>query len=311
MLWQDLTKECMSKIAKLIESQRPTYPLSPGCLVSIFGLSKDYNRAVKEYEIAKKNYPKLLSEYKSKREQIFSVYIKPSRHPDKANELLESAFKRALIARIEYKTKKGVIEEKFYDTLKQHFGDKIFIDRIIEITEDGNPYVPDIIYYDENTNINIDIEVDEPYTLEEGKPIHYNYLEDGLTSVDFHRDFYFRSNGWIILRFSKEQIVKDDLACCNVLARLISIISGDNSYIKFLPETKEIKQEKAWTLIDSINYEKSGFREKYLKIERVRKNYKMSKKEQFFYDYQLRRFTLLSNNTCIRIIFIEIYKKEI
>jgi len=237
------------------------------------------------------NYPKLLSEYKSKDEQLFSLYHRPSRHTDKVNDLLEAAFNRALIARIEYKTKKGMIEERFYNTLKQYFGDKIIIDRIIEITENGNPYVPDIIYYDKNTNIIIDIEVDEPYTLEEGKPIHYDYFDgDGLTSVDFHRDYYFRSNGWIILRFSEEQIVKDDLACCHVLARLISIISGDDSYIKSLPEPKEIKQEKAWTLIDAINYEKSGFRENYLKMERVRRDYKMSKKEQFFYDYQLRRF---------------------
>lgn len=61
-------------------------------------------------------------------------------------------------------------------------------------------YFPDISFVDQEKNIYIDIEVDEPYS-KSGIPTHFSENKN-----DSQRDMYFNENGWNVLRFSENQV---------------------------------------------------------------------------------------------------------
>ncbi len=97
----------------------------------------------------------------------------------------------------------GKSEDFFFNKLNQVFPDRIFRSRTIEKTS----FLPDIILWDKSLNILIDIEIDEPYILETGEPIHH------LESNDYKRDIFFTNQNWFVLRFAEVQIVTETQAC--------------------------------------------------------------------------------------------------
>ncbi len=100
----------------------------------------------------------------------------------------------------------GVSEEIFYWFLKNQSENFI---RGITITGGSlleRHYLPDIVYYDESFGILIDIEIDEPYLGSDGTPIHYIGSDDD-------RNKRFLDNGWIVIRFCEEQVVKYPNEC--------------------------------------------------------------------------------------------------
>ncbi len=78
-------------------------------------------------------------------------------------------------------------------------------------------YYPDYIIIIQN--IFIDVEIDEPYSLNDKTPIHY-------LGIDDYRNRYLNSCGFEIIRFSEEQIVTNPELC------LITIKNTINNIIK-------------------------------------------------------------------------------
>lgn len=62
-------------------------------------------------------------------------------------------------------------------------------------------YFPDCIICWPQYNIYIDVEIDEPYDIESGTPIHF------LNSRDDSRDIYLVEQGWCVIRIAEEQVV--------------------------------------------------------------------------------------------------------
>ena len=94
---------------------------------------------------------------------------------------------------------KGVLEDFFFDFLKRSFLNKVYNSISIKIGQ--REITPDIALIDYERNIFIDIEIDEPYTSENGslKPIH-------LISSDDNRNQLLLNNGWNVIRFAEKQI---------------------------------------------------------------------------------------------------------
>ena len=182
----------------------------------------------------------------------------------------------------------GKNEEVLKIALKTYFGESVKTNRVIQIFRsidkgyndiDDNyfeydnyrdakiierAFVPDFIFEHPEYNLCIDIEVDEPYTIN-NKPIHYCYDLN-----DEKRNSYFLNNGWIILRFSEEQVTIDPIGCCKELAILINELTGDDKYLFELSNHQRIYKHKKWQKSDipkliSLNYRN----EKGLRIETV------------------------------------------
>lgn len=78
----------------------------------------------------------------------------------------------------------------------------------------------ELAYIDDIFNLFIDIEIDEPYDLITGHPSHcQNNDQDGE-----HNDF-FRSHGWIVMRFSETQVVNYPQQCCRRIAQEVHKIT--------------------------------------------------------------------------------------
>jgi very-short-patch-repair endonuclease len=149
--------------------------------------------------------------------------------------------------------KKGVTEKQFLDLLikSKRFNKRILTDYCF------GGYFPDFIYYDDIRHIYICIEIDEPYDLQSGKPIHC--LDD-----DIERNDFFVDNLWSVIRFAEYQIVKEPENCIHIIEQVIQCLEfGMTSYINNLIEVKRWNEEEAREL------EANNYREKYLNIPPV------------------------------------------
>lgn len=99
--------------------------------------------------------------------------------------------------------RRGYLEEMFQNKLAQHLENfHILGDVSIHLANDSRPYEPDIaiVGIDDYKSIRIDVEIDEPYSGVERKPIHF------IGCGDESRDLNLVSAGWIVVRFAEIDI---------------------------------------------------------------------------------------------------------
>lgn len=153
--------------------------------------------------------------------------------------------------------KEGVSHVYFKEYLKRHFGNDIVESTSINSSfydrENYNLYITDFTYIDKYTHLKIDIEIDEPYTFENKKPIHLN---------DSARNDFFLKNNWVVVRFAEEQVINHPNECCDLINRIITSFYDDYSWLKSMksniPEVLEWNFESASTLV------KNNHRDSYL-----------------------------------------------
>jgi hypothetical protein len=139
----------------------------------------------------------------------------------------------------------GVSEGPFFDYLQSKSKNFIKGFGVIDNRIIGKYYLPDIVYFDEQSGILIDIEIDEPYLGSDGSPIHYIGYDD-------KRNQFFTDYGWIVVRFAEIQVVKYPEKCYNFLYNLIKgLQSGkveyDNKILEQVPKwTKEVAHKMAF-----------------------------------------------------------------
>jgi len=159
---------------------------------------------------------------------------------------------------------RGYSEEMFERLIRDSFnnsGLEVLGDVNLKLSETARSYEPDIALVANNeNNIRIDIEIDEPYSLVSRIPIHYT--EDNSDAV---RDAILKSAGWIVIRFAEEQIVEQPMACISSIARLL--IQIDPSLV---PDTCPISEYpnpvNRWTKAEAELMAKDNYREEYLEI---------------------------------------------
>ncbi len=147
---------------------------------------------------------------------------------------------------------KGVLEDFFFDYLKSIFTDKVF--NSIKININGTFVTPDFVIIDNERKKNIIIEIDEPYTIDADRnliPIHIKAMDD-------ERNIQFLKNGWNVLRFAEEQIIKYPNEC---IKQIVDFIEKSELNANFTHKIKCWLYDESKLMIDE------KYRNSYLPCE--------------------------------------------
>jgi len=163
---------------------------------------------------------------------------------------------------------KGYKEKDFYNHLKQNIRDIEMTDNFHMVIPNFNkPYEPDIVLFDKNLNLYIDIEIDEPYDGYYRYPTHFINPEDEIKQ-DNIRDLFFTESGWIVIRFTEKQVHCQAYECIDYVRNVLNSLYNRN----FVTDTACIR-ENQWDYNQCIQWQKVYYRENYLGIERFQKQY--------------------------------------
>lgn len=161
---------------------------------------------------------------------------------------------------------KGYKENDFFNQLKKHISDIEMSNNVHMLIPNFNkPYEPDIVLFDKNLNLYIDIEIDEPYDGYYRYPTHFINPEDEIKQ-DNIRDLFFTESGWIVIRFTEKQVHCQTYECIDYVINVLNALYNRN----FLTQTTCIR-ENQWDYNQCIQWQKIYYREKYLGIERFQK----------------------------------------
>jgi hypothetical protein len=163
---------------------------------------------------------------------------------------------------------KGYKENDFYNIIKQSITDIEMTDNVHMVIPNFNkPYEPDIVLFDKNLNLYIDIEIDEPYDGYYRYPTHYINPEDEIKQ-DNIRDLFFTESGWIVIRFTEKQVHCESYACIDYIKNVLHSL-----YNRTFVNNVNCEKESQWDYNQCIQWQKIYYREKYLGIERFQKQY--------------------------------------
>lgn len=163
---------------------------------------------------------------------------------------------------------KGYKENDFFIKLKQDITDIEMTNNVHMLIPNFNkPYEPDIVLYDKNLNIYIDIEIDEPYDGYYRYPTHFINPDDEVKQ-DNIRDLFFTESGWIVIRFTEKQVHCQVNECIAYIKNVLDTLYSRNFII-----LKTCQEERQWDYNQCIQWQKIYYREKYLGIERFQKRY--------------------------------------
>lgn len=118
-------------------------------------------------------------------------------------------------------------------------------------------YEPDLAYIDEQHGIFIDIEIDEPYTMERHIPTH-------VIGKDDHRNSLVTSAGWIVLRFSELQCIATPAAVTRAVMDVVRSIAPDVKMPQALKGAKPITTDPRWDYETARRYVRKNYRYIYL-----------------------------------------------
>lgn len=202
----------------------------------------DYKRNLEIYETLNKQYLNDLSLCQTAQGQLeyklreISTYLKASTKPDIVPDIYP----------------KGKSEKKFFNLLTETL--PIFYDNLAikDNLLSSAFFKPDIVFWDEELGIIIDIEIDEPYISHNKTPIHYK-------GYDTKRDAFFTGNHWFVLRFAEEQIVKYPENC------IVYILDVYRSILNFEFINIEFEHKvKRWSRFEAEEMAEKNYRNTYL-----------------------------------------------
>lgn len=163
---------------------------------------------------------------------------------------------------------KGYKENDFLKEIKNQITEIELTNNIHMVIPNYNkPYEPDIVLFDKNLNLYIDIEIDEPYDGYYRYPTHCLNLEEDVKQ-DNIRDLFFIESGWIVVRFTEKQVHCQVNECIDYIRNVINSIYNR----KFAKDAK-CEKENQWDYNQCIQWQKIFYREKYLGIDRFHKQY--------------------------------------
>lgn len=163
---------------------------------------------------------------------------------------------------------KGFKEDDFYNQIKIQIPHIETTNNVHMVIPNFNkPYEPDIVLFDKDLNLFIDIEIDEPYDGYFRYPTHYVHPEEEVKK-DNIRDLFFTESGWIVIRFTEKQVHCQTNECIDYIKNILNSI-----YNKQFDTGVKCKKENQWDYNQCIQWQKIYYREKYLGIERFQKQY--------------------------------------
>lgn len=222
-------------------------------------LKRDHGEAERAYEAARWEYESQAQRYACELERAQDPQRVAAYRAQRYREALGST---PVPVRTAWTFKEGAAEPAFFAHLTSRFGDRVMRGVTVDTgcdDEDRVPYLPDFVYWDPETGVAIDIEVDEPYVLGSGAPIH-------CVGEDAPRDAFFSDWGWTVLRFAEWQVVCEPEACCDEVAALArSLARGE---VAARTPTR-VTPVPVWTNQEAARAAEAGVRDGYLREQRL------------------------------------------
>ncbi|MFP4410659.1 hypothetical protein [Coleofasciculus sp.] len=153
----------------------------------------------------------------------------------------------------------GASEKRFGEVLNRYFSGRVFPQMEVPIPNYQHNYSTDFCLSIPEVNLWIDIEIDEPYDYKSGKPTHC--CDDGR---DANRNTFFLNNGWVVIRFSEQQVVDYPESCCKEIASVIKKLTGIASFSNRLENVLQLTPSPLWTKRQAKEMAKAKVRDKYL-----------------------------------------------
>lgn len=248
---------------------------------------KDYQLKL---QLVENNYEKNLTEYNLKKQSFESdrKAVENENLHRQSEDFIVDYRKRRIQSfflksekpkKLKTETEKSVTHAFFLEHLKLFFQYHIHENVYIENSNFENlKYIPDYVIYDNNLNLFIDIEIDEPYIGSEGIPMHFT------KGNDQDRDNYFTKKKWIVIRFAEIQVIENPQGCCALINDvLLNIKKATPQYAE---NQNRINFTNDWNKDEAHQLAFSRFRNTYLP-HYMAKNLELEKLETDNYNLNL------------------------
>jgi DNA helicase-2/ATP-dependent DNA helicase PcrA len=136
----------------------------------------------------------------------------------------------------------GNAERFFLTVLERYFPGKVFTRRYINSPPPSDRYyTPDFTFIEPEYRLFMDIEIDEPYEYKQGKPTHF------IGSDDERNRHISERYGWVVIRFTEEQVIRQPESCCKVIAGVLAEITLDATPLEPFAGVPDLLPEPQWT----------------------------------------------------------------
>ena len=216
---------------------------------------QEFKNAIKEYDEDCEEYVKIKRSYNDVVDEMSSdKYIMKWRQ-EQVGKWLRNRIKP------EFKGLNGDIVKK--GRLDDYFANELMLAgyevvKNVKIPVGNTFYYPDVLVKMEN--LYIDIEIDEPYSKDNGEPIHY--MDDNGDSIDFNRDSYFSELGFEVIRFAEESVALHLKACMEYIDEVVNAIQA-GKVVSFYNADIEVKR---WNMEEAKEMSKKSYRDSYLSV---------------------------------------------
>jgi hypothetical protein len=223
---------------------------------------KNYARLKGSYERQLAARDEEIAEYQQKKRWHEEESQTPERIAEFQFKLLLEILKRTIPHDgTDSKAQRGRSEYSFKEQLRQYFPDRIQTGLTLTIPDYPHPYTPDFAYIDEELNLYVDLEIDEPYYKRK------KYKQKKLTHYvgaikDERRNNFFLNKGWIVIRFSEEQAVCHPASCCKTIDRVIAGVTRRSIDSRF-DSIPDLQPQKQWTIETAKQMADEDYRDKY------------------------------------------------
>lgn len=228
-------------------------------------LQKKYDSNYKaEYEKYKPKYEEYLKKEKEYQRAIALYNNNSTERKTAFNRYVEEIIIKNIknISSVQFQrinhpiVREGTTENLLFLALEKKFPKYLKIDTMIM------GYYPDLTLWVDG--VGIDIEIDEPYTFENGvtKEIHYLLDYNGI-SVDKSRNDTFVANNWFVLRFAESQIKNNLQDCVQIIQCLINFISSSYGNLNYLKELNNLSNRistNTWTKENARRMARTNYR---------------------------------------------------
>lgn len=157
--------------------------------------------------------------------------------------------------------RRGYKEPFFQAAIESYFGNDFDIlgDARLDTGKESRPFEPDIAIVDKkyNSNLRIDIEIDEPYAGISRQPTH-------CIGEDIYRDNYFKDRGWIVIRFSEYQVHLSESSSLKFIAETIKAAIPNYTIPSDLSKLPSLAKYDLWDTLQAQKWEEKKYREVYL-----------------------------------------------
>lgn len=214
--------------------------------------SDEHEKLVERYSVAKKE----IVNHNEKAKLRYNFELEEFKREYNANKdsAVKQLFRKELPPESEWleadkKISQGRTELYFYQYLRANLDYNIYTNKLF--TDYEYSFYPDFVIQCPITNLTIDVEIDEPYVVPSGEPIHSKF--------DDYRDDCFSMLNWVVIRFSEKQIITNPSECCNLIKDLITNICDRRELVEY-----KVTKDKRWDYSEAERFAKENYRNSYL-----------------------------------------------